>query len=143
MKGPEPQPTPETAHFWEEASKRRLVIQQCQDCGRYYFYPRSFCPHCQSANVEWQAVSGAARLVSYIINRRPLAPFDPAQPLIVAIVELAEGPRLLTNIVGVDPAPENLPLDAALSVDFEERASRYLPVFRLDRTANQGSTRSA
>jgi uncharacterized OB-fold protein len=81
--------------------------------------------------VEWHAVSGRGRLLSYIINYRPLPPAAPDRPQIIALVELDEGPRLLTNIVGVPPDPERLPLDAPLRVDFEGRGDQAIPVFRL------------
>ncbi|MFD2354878.1 Zn-ribbon domain-containing OB-fold protein [Nonomuraea ferruginea] len=74
-------------------------------------------------------VSGRARLVSYVINRRPMPGFESVSP-VIALVELGEGPRLMTNVVGVEPAPENLPLDLRLRVTFEERGGTVLPVFQ-------------
>ncbi|PZG09659.1 DNA-binding protein [Nonomuraea aridisoli] len=106
-----------------------MRVQRCTSCAQHYFYPRPFCPRCGSGEVEWTAVSGEARLVSYIINHRPLPPFDPGTPIIVALVELAEGPRLMTNIVGVAPDPENLELDMPLKVEFTQREGFTLPVF--------------
>jgi len=73
-----PTPTPETAPYWAAAAAAttagRLSIQRCRPCGRHYFYPRSFCPRCQSADVEWTDVSGRGRLISYVINYRPIPP---------------------------------------------------------------------
>lgn len=131
MKAPTPIPTPETAPFWEGTVAGELRIQQCNGCGRFYFYPRPFCRYCTSTDVEWRTVSGAARLISYVVNHRPLPPADPDVPIIIALVELAEGPRLLTNIVGVEPDPERLPLDSPLTVDFKPRGEQVLPVFRI------------
>jgi uncharacterized protein len=59
-------------------------------------------------------------------------PAAPDQPQVIALVELDEGPRMMTNIVGVAPEPENLPLDARVRVDFEPRGEQALPVFRLE-----------
>ncbi|GAA1713873.1 MFS transporter [Nonomuraea bangladeshensis] len=129
MPGPAPVPIPETLPFWEGAANGELRVQRCASCERHYFYPRPFCPACGSADVEWTTVSGAARLLSYVINHRPLPPFDPATPVVVALVELAEGPRLMTNIVGVPPEPEHLELDMPLQVCFVERGEHTLPVF--------------
>ncbi|QYC41554.1 drug efflux system protein MdtG [Nonomuraea coxensis DSM 45129] len=129
MPGPAPVPIPETLPFWEGAANGELRVQRCTSCERHYFYPRPFCPACGSADVEWTTVSGAARLLSYVINHRPLPPFDPATPVVVALVELAEGPRLMTNIVGVPPEPEHLELDMPLQVCFVERGEHTLPVF--------------
>jgi uncharacterized OB-fold protein len=130
--GTVPVPTPETEPFWAGTLAGELRIQHCNNCGKFYFYPRPFCRYCQSRDVEWRAVSGAGRLVSYVINYRPLPPADPAEPQVIALIELDEGPRMLSNIVGVTPEPENLPLDARVRVQFEPRGEQALPVFSLD-----------
>jgi uncharacterized OB-fold protein len=129
--GSVPMPTPETVPFWAGTLTGELRIQRCNACGRYYFYPRPFCRYCASRDVQWQTVSGRGRLLSYIINYRPLPPAAPDRPQIIALVELEEGPRLLTNIVGVQPDSELLHLDAPLRVDFEPRGDQAIPVFRL------------
>ena len=129
--GMTPTPTPETAPFWEAAKYDRLLIQRCRSCVLHYFYPRPFCPRCASADVEWDVVSGRGRLVSYVIDYRPMPPTDGAVPLIIALVELDEGVRLLTNIVDAAPDPDALPLDAPVSVAFQPRGDVKLPVFRL------------
>jgi len=130
--GTVPVPTPETAPFWAGTLAGELRIQQCNACGRHYFYPRPFCRYCQSGDVTWRTVAGTGRLVSYIINYRPVPPADPGEPQIIGLIELDEGPRMLSNIVGVAPEPENLPLDATVRVEFEPRGDQALPVFRLD-----------
>ncbi len=139
MPGPLPIPTPETAPYWEGAAAGELRIQRCTACGRYYFYPRPFCPHCASDEVEWVSVSGDATLVSYVINYRPVLPFSADEPVIIALVELAEGPRMASNIVGVAPEPEQLTLGMPLAVTFQQRTGRgpardeitmAIPVFR-------------
>ena len=127
MPGPEPLPTPDTAPYWEGAAAGELRIQQCTSCTRYYFYPRPFCPNCGSAEVEWRVTSGRATLVSYVINHRPIPPTD--EPLVIALVQLEEGPRMMTNVVGVEPLPENLPLDLPLRVAFEQCGEHSIPVF--------------
>jgi uncharacterized OB-fold protein len=81
--------------------------------------------------VTWRVVSGAGRLISYVINYRPLPPADPAEPQVIALVELDEGPRMLTNIVGVPPEPGHLPLDGRVEVEFQPRGDQVLPVFRM------------
>jgi uncharacterized OB-fold protein len=127
--GPAPRPTPETLPFWEGAAAGELRVQRCHSCERHYFYPRPFCPRCFSDEVEWTVASGDARLVSYVINHRPLPPFDPSRPLVVALVELAEGPRMMSNIIGVEPEPSALELDMPLKVSFARRGDYALPVF--------------
>ena len=89
---------PVNAAFWEAASREELVIQQCTDCGSYQFYGRPFCLACQSDHVEWVETGGFATV--YSLTRVELS-FDPAAktPYLVAVVELDEGPRMMTNIV--------------------------------------------
>jgi uncharacterized OB-fold protein len=125
---PAPVPTPETAEFWHHCREGELWIQRCKDCERPFFYPRSGCPYCGSINVEWFRASGRASLYSYVISYQAARGFEGA-PYAIAIVELAEGPRMLSNLVGVDPTPENLVLDMPLTVAFEERADYKIPVF--------------
>lgn len=129
MSGPVPTPTPDSLPYWEAAARDELRIQHCTTCLKYYFYPRPFCPLCGSAEVEWRTVSGRARLTSYVINQRPLPPFDPATPIVVALVELEEGPRMMSNVVGVEPLPQNLTLDMPLEVQFVDRGDQKLPMF--------------
>jgi len=126
-----PVPTPETASYWEGARLGELRIQFCRSCGKYYFYPRSRCRYCLSSDVVWSVVSGRARLISYVINLRPVPGLEGVSP-VIALVQLDEGPRLMTNIVGVDPSPTNLPLDLRLTVLFVEHSGVVLPVFQPD-----------
>ena len=124
-----PVPTPETQPFWDGCAAGELRIQRCTDCGRPYFYPRPVCPSCGSRAVEWFTASGRATLYSYVISHRPAPGFDNDLPYAIAVVELAEGPRMMTNIVGVPNTPEDLVLDMALRVTFEQRGEVSLPVF--------------
>lgn len=133
---PAPVVTPETAPFWEAAQRRELSIQRCRACGRHYFYPRPFCPHCFSQDVEWVVVSGRATLHSYVINHRPMPGWETDGAYAIAVVELEEGPRMATNIVEVPNTPEHLVLDMALEVCFVEQSGTLVPKFRpLDRSA--------
>ncbi|MGW6954120.1 Zn-ribbon domain-containing OB-fold protein [Streptomyces chartreusis] len=115
-----------TAPFWEATARGELAIQRCEACERFYFYPRTSCRYCQSTDVAWRVVSGRATLASYVINRKPM--WGEA-PQVIALVDLEEGVRLMTNIVDVEPVPDKLPLGLALAVRFEERGQMALPVF--------------
>lgn len=126
---PVPFPTPETAPYWEAANRGELLIQRCNACGRAFFYPRSACPNCSSADVDWIRASGRARLHTYVINHRPAAGFEDDAPYAIAVVELEEGPRMMTNIVGVPNTPEHLELDMPLEVRFDARGEQMVPVF--------------
>lgn len=112
-----PRPTPETQHFWDGALKGELLLQQCDQCQHTYFPPRPFCPKCANRKVSIIKASGKATLYSYVINHRPLPGFD--NPHSIAVVELEEGPRMMTNIVDCPQTPEALVLDMPLEVTFE------------------------
>src|ERR1043166_7652859 len=113
---PLPQPTPETQHFWDGTKAGELRLQRCAECHKAYFPPRPFCPACASAQVAVFKASGRAKLHSYVIHHRPVPGFTP--PYAIAVVELEEGPRMMTNIVQVAQMPEALQLDMALEVVF-------------------------
>jgi len=130
-----PVPTPETQPYWDGCAAGELRIQRCLDCGKPYFYPRPLCPSCGSGRVEWFTASGQATLYSYVINHRPATGFEDDVPYAIAVVELAEGPRMMTSVRGVPATPEALVLDMPLRVAFEQRGDFWLPVF----TPGQGA----
>lgn len=128
-KRPLPKPTPETQHYWEGAKAGELRLQTCNDCAKTYFPPRPFCPKCGSRSVKVVTASGKAKLHSYVIHHRPAPGFDP--PYAIAVVELKEGPRMMTNIVGCPQTPEALQLDMDLEVTFEAQNDAIsLPFFK-------------
>jgi uncharacterized OB-fold protein len=128
---PPPKPTPETLPFWAGAAAGELRMEFCNDCERYFFYPRVCCRYCGSADVEWRTLSGAGTLCSYVVDCRPGSD-NPADPPVVAIVEVDEGPRLTTNLLGLDNTTRDLPLGSRVRVDFLRRGEFALPVFRLE-----------
>jgi uncharacterized protein len=124
-----PQPTPETQHFWDGTRQGELRLQRCDSCGRIYFPPRPFCPTCASRSVSVFAASGKAVLYSYVIHHRPVPGFTP--PYAIAVVQLAEGPRMMTNIVECPQTPDALQLDMKLEAVFEKLDDEItLPLFR-------------
>jgi uncharacterized OB-fold protein len=89
---------PTTAPFWEAAESHRLVVQRCRDCGHHQFYPRPFCLACESKAVGWHEVSGRGTV--YSMSEVHMAPAPEIEtPYVIAIVELDEGPKFMTNIV--------------------------------------------
>lgn len=105
MSKPLPQPTPVTQPFWDGLAEHEIRIQQCDDCGAWVFYPRSHCHRCLSDRLTWRVVSGAATLYSFTIARQPTAPFFADEvPQRLAVVELAEGVRLTSTLVGMADA---------------------------------------
>ena len=117
---PIPVPTPETQLYWDKAREHELWIQRCAACSHVFFYPRRHCPQCLSDSVEWFKASGNGTLYSYMINHRPPPGFQDEAPYAIAIVQMEEGPRMMTNIVGIENTPENLVLDMPLEVTFDD-----------------------
>ena len=129
---PIPEPTPETQDFWDGAKAGNLRLQRCTACSDVYFPPRPFCPKCASRSVESFTASGKGRLYSYVINHRAAPGFEADAPYAIAVVELDEGPRLMTSIVGSPQTPEALPIDARVEVAFEAVSDTIsLPKFKL------------
>lgn len=129
---PLPKPSDLTRPFWEAAKRHELRIQRCGDCEGYVFYPRSVCPHCLSANLEWTPVSGRGTVYSYTVVRQAASKrFAGDVPYIFAIVELAEGPRMATNLVDcpIEEARVGMPVTAAFDDVTDEFALvKFRPV---------------
>ena len=126
---PLPAITPETRHFWEGTRAGELRLQRCDACAHVYFPPRPFCPQCGGREVSVQRASGRAALYSYVIHHRAAPGFVP--PYSIAVVQLEEGPRMMTNIVDIAQAPEALQLDMPLEVVFQRMSDEiHLPLFR-------------
>lgn len=128
---PIPQPTPETQEFWDGVKAGELRLQRCQEagCAQAYFPPRPFCPSCGSRNVATFKASGRGTLHSYVINQRPAPGFT--GPYAIAVVKLDEGPKMMTNISGVEQTPEALVLDMPVEMAPEEASETIsLPIFR-------------
>ena len=123
-----PVPTPETQHFWDGTARGELLLQRCRTCDSTYFPPQPFCPSCASDDVEIVRATGRGFLYSYVITHRAAPGFE--APYAIAVVELEEGPRLLTNLVDVAPDPEQMPLDLAVEAVFETVGEITLPRFR-------------
>lgn len=103
-KKPLPHPTVPSRPFWDAAKRHELQIQCCGSCGAHIFYPREVCAECLSSELRWIQASGKGTLYSYTVALAPTHPaFADDVPYIVAIVELEEGPRITTNIVGCEP----------------------------------------
>jgi uncharacterized OB-fold protein len=125
-----PAPDPETQPFWDAAHAGSLLIRRCNDCGRVHFYPRPFCPVCWSTNVEWVEASGRATLYTWsVVRRNDLPPFNERVPYVAAVVDLDEGPRMMTNVVDCDF--DALEVGMPLEVVFQPIANDVTkPVFR-------------
>ncbi|MFE6619365.1 Zn-ribbon domain-containing OB-fold protein [Streptomyces sp. NPDC008086] len=89
-----------TRTYWDAAAEGRLLVRRCRTCGRAHHYPREFCPHCWSEDVDWEPVTGRATLYTWsVVHRNDLPPFAERTPYVAAVVDLAEGPRMMTEVV--------------------------------------------
>lgn len=112
-----PEPDAFTRTYWEAAAQGRLLLRRCAACGRAHHYPREFCPHCWSEDVCWEEASGEAVLYTWsVVRANDLPPFCDHLPYVAAVVELAEGPRMMTGVVDCDPL--TLCVGMALHVTF-------------------------
>ncbi|MDI3341747.1 MAG: Zn-ribbon domain-containing OB-fold protein [Sphaerobacter sp.] len=129
---PLPVADPITAPFWESLRAHAMQLQRCDACGRFVFYPRVVCPHCGSRALTWQPVAGTGVVHAFtIVHRHPNPAFAAEIPYVVALVELDEGVRMLTNLVGVEPDPAQVRVGMPVEVVYEDVSDVVtLPQFR-------------
>jgi uncharacterized OB-fold protein len=124
-----PEPDAFTRPYWEAAADGTLLLRRCRACERAHHYPREFCPHCWSEDVAWERASGRAVLYTWsVVHRNDLPPFGTRTPYIAAVVDLAEGPRMMTEIVATEGG--DLRVGMPLEVTFRQVADFSVPVFR-------------
>lgn len=115
------------AQWWAGAESGTLLIQLCGDCDRFQFYPRPLCRYCHSDQVVWSPASGVGTVESYTVVHRAAFP-GVTVPYIVARVRLAEGPVMLTSLVGYEEQEPSCD-DAVQLTWCLEQSSRLVPVF--------------
>lgn len=109
----------ETRPFWEGTKAGKLLLRSCNACGKTHYYPRPFCPACWSDDVEWVEASGRATLYTHsLVHVNDLPPFGEQVPYVAAVVDLEEGPRMMTQLEGCDP--DDLEIGMALEAGFRE-----------------------
>lgn len=123
---PQPVPDPDSAPFWEAAAEGRLVVQRCAACGHAQLYGRAACTACHGVDVRWEDASGAGTVYTFTVVRQHFTrPFRDMGPYVVALVDLAEGARLMTNLVAVEPG--DVRVGMAVRVRFEEGLPMFEP----------------
>ena len=128
-KKPIPVPSDESKPYWEGLREHRLLMPKCSACSGHWFPPTQYCTHCRSTDWSWAQVSGKGRIFSFVVYHRVYHPgFNGEVPYAVAVIELAEGPRMLSNIVGAPP--EDLVCDTPVEILFDDVADGVtLPKF--------------
>lgn len=109
---------PETQPFWDATAEGVLRLPHCDDCGWVIFYPRNQCPKCRSRDTTWRDLSGRGTVYSYTVTRRIGGRWREHTPLVLAYVELEEGPRMMTNIVDCDA--EEVVIGMSVAVTFDD-----------------------
>jgi len=127
---PQPEITPLNAPYWQALEAGELWYQRCAHCQLAMLPARAECPRCLQSSLAWSRASGAAKLISWIVYHHAFHPaFAARLPYTVAIVELAEGARLVTNIVDAGD-PERLRIEMPLILQIERDEGLPLPRFR-------------
>lgn len=120
----------DSAPYWQAAREGKLVLQQCCACGLKRFLPRHLCPTCWSDQMQWVEANGRGTIHAVTtVRRAPSSAFREKVPYVVALVDLEEGPRMLTNIVGSNA--EQARIGQAVEVTFEVRDNGAVPQFRI------------
>lgn len=124
-----PSPTPLTDPYFSGCREGTLRLQQCDDCERFQFYPRILCSHCGGRELTWRATSGRGHIASFTVVHRPL-PGDYPNPLVIVLVDLEEGPRMMSSLADADP--DAVSVGTPVSVDFASWSDDIsMPVFRI------------
>ncbi|MFD1507241.1 hypothetical protein FE374_14365 [Georgenia yuyongxinii] len=128
---PAPTPTPISQPFWDGAAEQELRFQRCRSCESAIFPPRAHCPRCWHADLTWEVSGGRGRLASRAVVHKPGHPaFAALAPFALALVDLDEGFRMLTRLVG--PGADELPVEAPVQVRWEPQGDVTLPLFGTD-----------
>ena len=124
-----PQPSVLTEPYWEACRRGELTMQRCKDCQAYQFYPRTICSHCGGRDLAWSEVCGRGHVNSFTIVRRGISRAYEA-PYVLALINLEEGPCMMSSLVDVDP--ETVVVGARVTVSFESWSTDIeMPVFKV------------
>lgn len=116
---PIPRPTPLTQPFWDGVRAHELRVQKCSGCGALRHLPKPWCPDCLSAEHTWVSLSGRGQVYTYtVMHRAPHTSFQGDLPYVVAFVELEEGVRMISNLVGCPP--EQVRIGMSVQAVYEE-----------------------
>ncbi len=125
-----PIPSPESVPYWAGAREHRLLVQKCRACGNHWHPPSTICPACGARDCDWVESCGKGRVFSFVTYHRIYNKgWEGELPYVVAVIELEEGARMLSNVVGIDAA--DVVCDMAVEVVFDDVTPDVtLPKFR-------------
>ncbi len=127
---PQPPVTETTAPFWDATRQQRLLLQWCTDCDQPVFFPREVCPRCLGSSLAWRPAEGTGTVHTFTVEHRPQPAFG-TDPYVIALVDLTEGVRIMSNVVHCPPA--SVRVGQAVRVCWEPlEDGRHLPQFEPD-----------
>ena len=119
----------DTATFWKATANSEFKYQQCTNCATLIWYPRQHCTGCVEGALEWKTSKGEGVIYSFSIVRQSYHPFFRSQvPYAVALVDLDEGPRFLTNVTGVDDPTTQVHIGQRVSIAWEPHEGLQVPL---------------
>jgi hypothetical protein len=120
----------EAKPFWASLREHKLTAQRCKACGKFFtFPPQQSCPHCLSSDYEWIALSGSGKVYSFVTYHRAWHPaYQDKTPYNVSLIDLDEGPRLLSNVVGCNH--DEVKIGMPVEIVYDDREEYTLPQFR-------------
>jgi uncharacterized OB-fold protein len=112
-----PEITPLHQPFWDSVKRHRAELQRCDACGRFRFIPTELCP-CGSAASTWTPIAGTGEVYTFtVVHRAPTPAYQADAPYVIAHVTLDEGPRMISNVVGCEPAAVHIGMAVELTYD--------------------------
>jgi uncharacterized OB-fold protein len=132
LKRPLPNPQEhDTRALWDATKDKQLRYQRCGDCGTIVFYPRAHCTGCLGTNLTWHTASGRGTVYTFSVVRKAEHPFFRGRvPYAVAWIDLDEGPRLLSNVVGIADPSKDIKIGQKVMVEWETHDELSLPLFK-------------
>ena len=126
---PSPDDSPLWKPFWNATEQGKLLFLRCKHCGNAFLPARFECPNCLTPDPVWESASGRGRLISWVVyHKAPDPAFAARVPYTVAVIELEEGARMISNVVGIDD-PESLTIDQNLVLDIQREDGVAVPRF--------------
>ena len=131
---PLPQITQDSEAFWASTHEHEMKLQRCSRCGKFRFYPSEACHFCASMEYEWIPISGRGQIHTYtVLERARGTPYENNTPITIVLVELEEGPIVMSNLIDYDDA--DLAIGTPVTLQYEDVTDAVTVfVFRPDRS---------
>ncbi|MCT2535348.1 OB-fold domain-containing protein [Aquibacillus koreensis] len=129
---PGPTVTTVTKPFWDGVARGEFLLQWCTACKKWVFYPRTHCQHCWSDQLNWKEASGLATLQTWSTVHKPGHPaWQEIAPYVVAVVQLEEGPTMMTQLLIDQRNKDQLQAGIALQIQYVQCGDHVLPFFAI------------